>query len=185
MVDLFSLWLPILLSAVVVWIISALVWTALPHHKNDYQPLPDEDAARKALLPQNLKPGLYNMPHVADWKDSKKPDVIKKFDDGPNGYFTIIPNGMPAMGKSMVLSFIYYLVVGIFIAYIASRTLSPTAHYLAVFRVVGTSAWLAYGFGIIPDAIWFGRPWSTIFKHMIDTLVYALFTAGIFGWLWS
>ena len=75
-------------------------------------------------------------------------------------------------------------VVSIFIAYIASRTLTPSEHYLAVFRVVGTTAWLAYGFGMIPEAIWFGRPWSSIIKHLIDSLVYALFTAGIFGWLW-
>jgi hypothetical protein len=184
MVTILSLWLPILLSAVVVWIISALVWTVLPHHKSDYKPFPDEDATRKALLPQELKPGLYNIPNVADWNEMKKPEVIKKFEDGPNGFFTVVSKGVPKMGKSMVMSFIYYLVVGLFIAYVASRTLLPADHYLAVFRVVGTTAWLAYGFGLIPEAIWFGRPWSSIIKHLIDSLVYALFTAGVFGWLW-
>lgn len=184
MVTIISLWLPILLSAVAVWILSALVWMVLPHHKSEYNAFPDEDATRNALLPQNLQPGLYNIPNVKDWNEAKKPEVAKKFTDGPNGFFTVVPNGFPSMGKNIVMSFFYYLVVGIVVAYLASRTLSPAAHYLAVFRVVGTTAWLAYGFGIIPEAIWFGRPWSSIVKHLIDSLVYALFTAGIFGWLW-
>ena len=185
MVTIISLWLPILLSAIVVWILSALVWMVLPHHKSDYKAFPDEDATRKALLPQNLKPGLYNIPNLKDWNEAKKPEVAKRFTDGPNGFFTVVPNGFPSMGKNMVFSLLYYLVVGIMVAYIASRTLSPAAHYLAVFRVVGTTAWLAYGFGMIPEAIWFGRPWSSVVKNLLDALLYALFTAGIFGWLWA
>ena len=63
-------------------------------------------------------------------------------------------------------------------------TLAPDADYLAVFRLTGTVAWLAYGTGIIPDAVWFGRPWSAVVKHLIDALAYGLLTGGVFGWLW-
>ena len=184
MVTIISLWLPILISAVLVWIASAIVWTVLPYHKSDYKELPDEEAARKVLQPQNLKPGQYDIPHIASRADVKKPEVLQKFKDGPVGFLTIVPKRLPSMGKGMILSFIYYLVIGILVAYVASRTVNPDAEYLAVFRVTGVVAWLAYGFGIFQDSIWFGRPWSSSFKHLIDTLVYALLTAGVFGWLW-
>lgn len=184
MVSILSLWLPILLSAVLVWIVSALVWTVMPHHKSDFKKVPDEDSARNALTPQKIPPGQYNIPHVVNWDDAKKPEVIQKFDDGPVAYMTVVPNGMPSMGKNMVMSFIFYLVVGAIVAYVATRTMGANTEYLQVFRVTGVVAWLTYGFGVIPEAIWFGRPWSSIIKNLLDALAYALLTAGCFGWLW-
>jgi hypothetical protein len=38
---------------------------------------------------------------------------------------------------------------------------------------------------LVPDAVWFGRPWSAVGKQAVDALVYALLTGGVFGWLWS
>lgn len=184
MVTLGSLWLPIVLSAGLVWITSAIIWMVLPHHKKDYQGLPDEDATRAVLNPQNLRPGQYNIPHCESMADMKKPEVQKKFDEGPVGFITILPNGMPAMGRNMALTFVFYLVISVIVAYVASRTLAPGSEYLAVFRVVATVTWLAYGTAVIQDAIWFGRPWSSVIKSLFDALVYALVTAGVFGWLW-
>ena len=174
----------ILLSAIIVWIASAIIWMVLPHHKKDYQGLSDEDAARAALRPQNLVPGQYNIPHCMSMADMKKPEMQKRFDEGPVGFITILPNGIPAMGKNMALTFVFYLVISAIVAYVASRTLAPGSDYLAVFRVVGTVTWLAYGTAVIQDAIWFGRPWSSVVKSVFDALVYALLTAGVFGWLW-
>jgi hypothetical protein len=168
MIELTSLWLPILLSAVFVWIASAIIWMLLPYHKSDFKGLPDEEAARNALKPQDIKPGQYNIPNVKSHSECKNPDVIKKFEEGPVGYLTILPKGMPSMGKNIVLSFIFYV-----------------AEYLTVFRVTGTVAFLAYGTAVIPDSIWFGRPWSITFKHLFDALIYALLTAGSFSWLWA
>ncbi len=66
----------------------------------------------------------------------------------------------------------------------AGRTLAPGTDYLTIFRVTGAVAWMAYGFAVIQDAIWFGRPWSSVIKTLFDAFVYALLTAGVFGWLW-
>ena len=117
-------------------------------------------------------------------KDVEKAEVRKKFEEGPACFITVVSRGVPAMGPRVALSFVYYLVIGVMVAYVASRTLAPEADYLTVFRLTGTVAWLAYGTGIIPDAVWFGRPWSTVVKHLIDALAYGLLTAGVFGWLW-
>ncbi len=182
MVALGSLWLPILLSSVLVWIASALVWTVMPHHKSDWKPVSDEAAARSAL--KNHPPGQYSIPYAATQAAMKDPDFVRKTEEGPNAYVTVVPSGQIAMGGKMAGSFVYNLAVGVVVAYLASRTVSAGAEYLTVFRVTGTTAWLAYSFAIIPDAIWFGRPWSTTTKTMLDGLAYALLTAGTFGWLW-
>lgn len=184
MVAIPELWLAILLAAVIVWFASAIVWMALPHHKKDFKALPDEQAARDVLGSQNLAPGQYDIPHCADMSDLKTEEGRQKFTDGPVGFMTILPNGIPSMGKNLVLTFTFYLAVGVMVAYVAGRTLPPGTEYLTVFRLTGTVAWLAYGMAVVPDAIWFGRPWSSIIKTVFDALLYALLTAGVFAWLW-
>ncbi len=184
MVAIPELWLAILLAAVIVWFASAIVWMALPHHKKDFKALPDEQAARDVLGSQNLAPGQYDIPHCADMSDLKTEEGQQKFTDGPVGFMTILPNGIPSMGKNLVLTFTFYLAVGVIVAYVAGRTLPPGTEYLTVFRLTGTVAWLAYGMAVVPDAIWFGRPWSSIIKTVFDALLYALLTAGVFAWLW-
>lgn len=48
MVPLTALWLPILLSAVIVFVASSIMHMLLPYHQGDYQKLPDEDKLRAA-----------------------------------------------------------------------------------------------------------------------------------------
>jgi hypothetical protein len=182
MVSIPALWLPILLSAVVVWVLSAIIWMFL-WHKKDFKRLPDEDAVRVALGSQNAPPGQYWLPW-ADQQSMKDEAVQQKYREGPVGILTVMQPGMPSMGKNMGLAFVYYLVAGIFVAYIASRYLDPGAAYLAAFRLTSVVAFLAYGFGIMQDAIWFGRPWGFSLKIWLDALIYGLLTGGVFGWLW-
>jgi len=84
----------------------------------------------------------------------------------------------------MAQSMVYYLLVSIIVAYVAGHVLPAGTPYLQVFRVVGTVSWLAYGFGVVPESIWFSRPWSSTFKQIFDALLYGLVTAGTFGWRW-
>lgn len=48
----------------------------------------------------------------------------------------------------------------------------------------GPMAFLGYVPGLWQDSIWYGRKWSTTLKNTLDGIVYALLTAGTFGWLW-
>ena len=57
-------------------------------------------------------------------------------------------------------------------------------HDLNVFRVTGAAGFLAWGIDQLPDPVRRGQAWSTTLKHVVDGLVYALVTAGTFGWLW-
>ena len=176
-----DLWLPILVSAVVVWVASALIWTVLPWHKSDYAKTPDEEGVRAAL--KGASPGFYNIPHCASQAELKLPEMQQKFTDGPLAFIAVLPNGMPAMGRNMGLMFAFFLFVGILCAYFVSRTTGPDAEFLEVFRIAGTVAFIASGVGHIPDSVWFGRPWSGTAKSMLDGLIYGLLTGGVFGWL--
>lgn len=178
-----ALWLPILLSAVIVFVASSIMHTLLKYHQSDYHQLPDEDKIRATLRSANLSRGLYIFPYCTH-KEMKSPAVMEKYRQGPVGFMTILPNAPPAMPKLLVQWFIYCLLIGFFVAYLAAHTVPVGAHYLVVFRVVGTAAFLAYGWGHLSDAIWKGQTWSATIKEVIDGLIYALLTAGTFGWLW-
>ena len=182
MIPILSLWMPIVLSAVLVWVASAIVWMVLPHHKKDFAQVPDEAGVRAAL--KGIAPGQYNLPHVVDSKQLADPTEKAKFDDGPVGFLTVLPTGVPSMGRNLILTFLFYLVVGDCVAYLAGRTLPPGTNYLEVFRITGTVAFIAYGFATVQDAVWFGRPWSSVAKGLADALLYGLLTGGAFGWLW-
>ena len=176
-----DLWIPILASAVIMWIASALVWTVLPWHKGDYKKTSDEEGVRTAL--KGLSPGFYNVPHCTSTEEYKQPEAQQKFIDGPQAFITILPNGLPSMGRNMVLMFCYFIFVGVLCAYFVSRTIEPGAEYLAVFRVAGSVAWIANGVAHIPESVWFGRPLSSTAKSLFDALIYGLLAGGVFGWL--
>jgi hypothetical protein len=178
-----ALWLPILLSAVIVFVASFIMHMVLPYHRNDYGPLPDEDKILSAMRSVALQRGLYIFPFCTH-KDMKSPAMIEKQKQGPVGFLTIFPSGPPAMPKFLIQWFVYCLLIGFFVAYLAAHTIAPGTNYLAVFRVVGTAAFLAYGLGHLSNGIWKGQTWSVTIKEVIDGLIYGLLTAGTFGWLW-
>jgi hypothetical protein len=183
MVPLAALWLPIVLSAVIVFIASSIMHVVLKYHQSDCDRLPDEDKFLALLRPANLKRGLYVFPYFLP-KDMKSPAAIEKYKQGPVGFMTIMPSGPPAVPKFMVQWFFYCLLISFFVAYLTAHTVPFGANYLVVFRVVGTAAFLAYGLGHVSDGIWKGQTWSMTIKEVIDGLVYGLLTAGTFGWLW-
>ena len=184
MVTIGTLWMPILVSAVLVFIASFLAWVVSPHHKSDWKKLPDEEAVRAAMNKEKLEPGQYMVPHAADQSAMADESYLLKCTEGPVGILTIRTPGPPAMGKPIAMSFIYYVVISVVVAYVTGRTLGADADYLAVFRIAGVVAWLAYAGACFQAANWFGRPLGPTLKEVGDGLVYALLTAGAFGWLW-
>ncbi len=184
MVPLTALWLPIVVAAVVVFVASTIIHMALKYHNSEYRKLPDEAAVLEAMRRAGVQPGFYAFPRAASMGEMSSPEMKEKYDKGPCGTVNVVPNGPPTMGGALVQWFLFCLLVGIFAAYLASRTLEPGTHYLQVFRVVGCSSFMAYSFATVSDAIWKMKPWSMTLKHVFDGLVYGLLTAGVFGWLW-
>lgn len=183
MVSLLSLWLPILLGAVLAFVASAVMHMVLKYHQNDFAAVPREGEVAGALRPFSIPPGDYHIPRGGPG-DMKSPEFQEKLRQGPVVMLTVFPNGPFAMGKMLGQWFVYCVIVCVVAAYVASRTLPPGAAYLQVFRVTGTVAFAAYGLALVQDSIWYGRRWSTTVKSLLDSLVYALLAAGAFGWRW-
>ena len=114
----------------------------------------------------------------------RSPEFIEKSEKGPIAFMTVFPNGRPSMGGSLAMWFVYSIIVGILSVYIAGRVLGPSAEYLSVFRFVGCMAFVGYSLALLQNSIWYKRNWSATLKSVFDGLVYAVFTAGAFGWLW-
>jgi len=184
MVPIASLLLPILLSAVAVFIISSVIHMVLGYHKNDFTGLQSEKQVMDDLRKYNIPPGDYHFPRANSMKEMSSPVFIEKMKQGPVGMITIMKSGPPNMAKELTMWFIYSLIVGIFAAYVAGRALGPEAHYLAVFRFAGVTAFVGYSLALLQNSIWYKRNWAATIKSMFDGLIYALFTGGIFGWLW-
>ena len=179
-----ELWLPIVVSSVFVFIVSSLIHTILPWHKSDYPRVPDEDKVQNALRPLNIPPGDYMLPRASSMREMRLPEFKEKLDKGPVMVLTVLPNGMTSMTSSMILWFLYSLIVGFFSAYIAGRALPPGTEYLQVFRFTGATAFMCYAVALWQMSIWYRRDWSLTLKATVDGLIYALITGGTFGWLW-
>jgi len=180
-----QLWLPILLSAVLVFIVSAIVHMVLPYHKTEWNAAPNQDALQAAL--KGCPPGMYGFPMAADPKDRMSPEWMKKWSEGPSGWLTVMPVGGWSMGKSLTLSFILNVVISFFTAYVAGHVLTMGAGappYLAVFRVTGAIGFMTYGLAAAYESIWYGRPWKSTAFTAFDALLFGLVMAGAFGWLW-
>jgi hypothetical protein len=184
MVPLTSLLIPILVSAVIVFIASSIIHMLLGYHRNDFRGFAQEDALQAALRPFALTPGDYALPYVGSMEGMKSPEFIERRVKGPVVVMTVLPSGEVSMGKSLALWFVYSVVVSLFAGYVASRALRPDADYLSVFRFVGTTAFAGYSLALLQNTIWYGRNWGMTLKTMFDGLLYALLTAGTFGWLW-
>ena len=180
---LIPLWLPILLSAAVVWIVSAVVWMALPHHKRDFIGLPDEDGFMDYIRKSGIKPGNYAFPDCHERGAMKSEKVQKAWNEGPVGHLSVWRTPL-TMGSKMVATFIVYLVVSTFIAYLTRVAIPGAAPFAKVFQVAGTAGILAYCFSSIPNAIWWGSYKRTIAANFVDGIIYGCITGAIIAGLW-
>jgi len=181
-VSLVSLWLPILVSAVIVFFAAFVAWTILPHHRSDWAAVSNEESLLQAIRGLNLGRGQYVFPHAMTPEGAKSPDAKAKLDEGPVG--SLVIRGAPNLGKSLLQYFIFTLGVSFMVAYVGYAAIPAGVEYITVFRVLGSVAFLAYAAAEIPAAIWFGHTWSSTWKAVIDGLVFGLLTGGVFGWLW-
>jgi len=183
-INLLQLWLPIVVGAGLAWIASALIHILIKHHQSDYQSLSNEAEVMSAVRSGSPSPGMHTFPYCSDMAEMGKADVQEKFNRGPVGMLTVLPNGMPNMGKLMAQQISFFLLGCILIAYSATLVLAPGAEYRVVFRFVATVGFLTFGWAVIPYSIWFGHQWSMTAKYLLDALIYGLVVAGSFAWLW-
>ncbi len=184
MIQIAALWVPIVVSAAAVFVASALAWTVMPHHRSDFARADDEDKLMDAVRKCAPRPGMYYFPYT-DHKSERTEEYRQKVEAGPVGIVRVRDSRAALnMTGAMVKSFIFNLVVATLVAYIAGGAHGPGAEYMDVFGTVGPATFLAYAFASVHESIWMGLPRSAAIKQGLDGFVYALLTAGIFGWLW-
>lgn len=191
MVTLSSLWFAIALTSVVIFFASAIMWMLLPHHKkdilfintNDADKEADKEAAYiKCMNALDLKPGMYMYPGC-DAKDYKTDEGKKRYSTGPWGTLTVFP-GKSNFPMNLLKTFITFGVITIFVAYITGLSVGPGADYMQVFRVAGATAMLGHCMGGLTSDFFMGKPSRLIITEMMDKVVYALITAGMFASMW-
>lgn len=179
-----TLWLPILLSAVFVFIVSTIIHMVLNYHASDFKQIPNEDAAMDTLRGLNLTPGDYMVPRAQSQAEMRSEEFQAKVKKGPVLHMHVKTSDM-GMAKSLIQWFVYCIVISIFASYVGVNAVGSDGNYLDVFRFVGCAAFMGYSLAFIQDAIWRSKSWSATLKSVFDGLIYALVTAGTFGWLWQ
>ncbi|HEX6083372.1 MAG TPA: hypothetical protein VF266_02535 [Thermoanaerobaculia bacterium] len=182
MTSLAALWLPILVSAVFVFLASMILHAALPFwHRRDYRPAPDDRPFVEAS--RTLAPGFYAFPS-AQWNEMT-PEQKAEWRKGPVGFMYVRKAASISMGRTFLLHFLYCLVGSFLAAYVVSIAAAPGTEYLRVHRLAGTAGMIFWAFGTnVSDAIWYGKPWPSVFKYVVDAVIYGFLIGGTFGWLW-
>ena len=178
-----ALWLPILLSVVAVFIISAAL-NMSPWHQSDFTRAPNEDAVLNALRPMAIPPGDYMFPRAASMAEMKTPEFVEKVKRGPVVMMTVMPNGEMNMSRSLTGWCIFIVIVTLVASHVASSILPPSTAGVRIFHTVGTIAFASYAFALWPLSIWYHRAWNITIKASVDGLIYGVVTGLIFVWLW-
>ena len=179
-----ELWLPIVLSAVGVFVLSSILHMMLKFwHQRDYKGLPNEDEVRRAINAGSPQPGIYSLPYC-DMANMGSPEVQERMKEGPVAIMFVQEPGQPNMVKNLGQWIAYCLLVSLFAAYVATNTLAAGAAEIQVFRIVAVVTFMAYSLGTLQYGIWWGQPWKAVFKDVVDGLVYGLLTGAIFAWAW-
>jgi hypothetical protein len=116
-------------------------------------------------------------------KERESDEYRQKLEKGPVGMLTVISADYQ-LGRKLVSWFLYSILVGLFTAYLTGRAVGPGAQFLEVFRFSGATAFGAYSLALLQNSIWYGRRWGATLRSVLDGFVYAVVTAGTFGWFW-
>jgi hypothetical protein len=184
MVGLTALWMPIVVSAALVFIALALVHGLLGWHKGDMTAVPREAEVMDMLRGLNLPPGDYRFPFSTSVDEMKTPEWDDKMKQGPVGVMSISPSAPMNMGKMFGQWFVYSLIIAVLAAYITGRTHAPGAPYLEVFRVSSAVTFCCFVVGLWQNWIWWGQSTRFAVTNSLDGIIYALITGATFGWLW-
>lgn len=178
-----QLWIPIVVSAVLVFAASSIIHMVLKWHNSEYRKVANEDAVRDAIRAGSSAPGQYAIPHCQDMKEMQSPEMQRKFSEGPVAFLVLRAPGPPKMGGALAQWFVYGLVVASVAACLAGNVYAAGVGRQAGI-LAGAIAFLTYAGGSIPNAIWMGKPWSAALKEVLDALIYGVVTGAVFAWLW-
>lgn len=131
-------------------------------------------------LAEPIPGGRYMFPW-ASREDVMSQEFQERYKEGPRGMVVIYdqPVNIPA---TLGLTFLFYLVAGVFVAYLASQAIAAGAAFAEVFKFTSIAAFAIHGLGWLPQLIWYGD--IALLPAMVDSILFALLTGVVFGLLW-
>lgn len=182
--ELAGLWIPIAVSAFAVLGTSCVVRALCTHGLRIEKTLPEEELTIEQLQKSGTGPGLYVFPGLQSSSSvTAEEDRLQRIESGPWGTINI-RGRQPNIRRTLLQSLTFCLVTSVFIAYLGTLALDPGDGFLRVFQVTGTAGILAYAFGGVPNAIWFGLDSRSTMIDVAGGIVYGLITGIAFGILW-
>lgn len=174
-----SLLVPIVLSAIALFFASFLSWMVLQLHRDDWKKLDKEDEFLKAMQNLDVPLGNYMFPGWNSPDEMKSEEYQQKWNAGPSGIMTVFPK--VNMGKKLVLTFVYFLIISFALAYLSTLAIAPGAEFMAVFQFMAIAGFLTFLSANVQHSIWFH---NRILGHVIESILYALIVGFIFGLMW-
>lgn len=127
--------MPIVVSAVFVFIAPSIIHSMLGWHKGEMTRPRRGKGHGNATGPERTAPGDYRFPYSNSTDEMKTPEFAEMMKQGPVGIMSILPSGAINLGKLLGQWFVYSLFIAGLTAYIPDRTRGLGALYLEVFRV--------------------------------------------------
>ena len=173
-------WTEVLLGALAgglalfVW--NAVCWMALPHHHADFRPLANEEDLSYALGRAGVKPGVYMLPHMENYKGGMKdPALDARWKKGPNVTVTVMPAGPCMMGSAFLKGYgltVLEAFAGAVILHWTAGSLGSLPRTLGFFAGLGA---LVNGARPLSQVIWMKYPLRNAMTLVFDGVVgYAL-----------
>jgi len=179
-----QIWLPILVTAIAVFLASSLIHMVFRWHNRDYRKLPNEDQVRDAIRAGSPAPGQYVLPHCTEMKEMQGEEMQQKFRDGPVGLLTLRQSGAPSMGGSLMQWFVFNLVVAMLVGDLSLQLYTAQGNPKNIAQLVGILSFLTYAGSNVQAGIWMGKPWMAVLRDTLDGLIYAIVSGLVFWWLW-
>lgn len=141
--------------------------------------MPKDAEIRAFLAKQNLKPGLYRLPALAEGYEKMSGDDLKKeqerfakaYKEGPSGIVVIAPTGEEPMGpQQLIAEFVTNLLAALIAAWIVANTSVGATYFIrwVVVLNLGLFTWLctSASFGI-----WYRFPVEFIRVGLYGSLI--------------
>lgn len=181
-VTLLELWLPIVLGALAMFLLSFVFWMLMKHHYGDFRALPQEDGLVEAL--DGAPAGQFRFPWCGTPEEMADPAFQERYNNGPKGFVVVLPRGPFAMGAGLGKTLLFCLVVTAAVGYVATIGLTRESAGMDVLRLTSTVTWLtacgAHGWSVI----WMGRDRGQTLRDVLDSLGYGLAVGALFMQFW-
>ena len=174
-----SLWIPIVVATVALFFASFLTWMVLPVHRKDWVKLAKEDEFLQAARNCEIPVGNFMFPFSNSPEEMKREAHQKKWKAGPCGILTVF--GPVNMARNLGLTFLYFFVVSLCLAYLATLGIPAGASFRVVFRFVSTAGLMTFLGATLCHSIWFH---NRIVGHILESFAYASISGAIFAAMW-